>query len=209
MQDDEPISPDLMKTIVEVGVLNEIPAIRKISLTFLMRILLFIKNRSTNSGESKLLGIKEKVAVGGDKKKWFDLLMYDPSAIKSSETRYIDDLRIGWYCLPHTIVVYKNGPDVVSPAYPDSSSDEAIKYLSDLLKTDSFWTKFLAFAAQESNNKDVEQISLTLIKLYKSMFQLFQDDFLYGLLLPKIVELSGKIAEKSSQRASAELVFIL
>ncbi|KAJ3092428.1 hypothetical protein HK102_007439 [Quaeritorhiza haematococci] len=173
LRDDEPIPVTVVRRIVE-GVNSEHPALRKICLVILSRVLLFLKKRSGgDAGESKgerqrklrsktpsevnkfeLLFPKEKAEA----KAFADsLLGYEWRDISNEEwdkTTFIDENPIGWYCSPTKCTAYRGSPqdregDEESLPYEDPSSTETMSFLLETFTSEKFWKQFLTYQSQE------------------------------------------------------------
>lgn len=104
--------------------------------------------------------------------------------------------------MPKTAICYYSATDSSERPFPDPESSEAITALADALKTKVFWDKFIASASLEGE-RESEGLSSELMKLYKSLFGLFQDEFM-EYFRPHVERMSENVSEKSAQKAAAE-----
>ncbi|KAJ3050497.1 hypothetical protein HK097_008547 [Rhizophlyctis rosea] len=204
LRSDEPVPLSLTRFVAE-GAVSEHPAMRKVCLTVLYRILIILKLRAVKANGGVEADVKRHVVP--DEGLASSVLEEHGKPISEENwgsTQLVDTLSAGWYCWPSNLKVYRFG-SVVPPGqlrYTDPSSSETQTYLSTVFTSPEFWTKFLSYQSQEIS-RGMEMFDVASARFYKYMFTVFLD----GPMMPfrKAVEKClERTEEKSLQRAGAE-----
>jgi proteasome activator subunit 4 len=209
-----PVREGLVQTVMQC-LLSDIRAVRNVSVSLLKRVCMFIKDRSMKiSGTSRVgelkrtVDFKEIVGSGDEFTDMFRRACYSDVLFTKEEwttMRFIDNQDVGWYCFPSTAVSYSAAGDSDELPFSDLESKEAVDVLLVVLKTAEFWDKWFAFVSLEAGEREAVGLGVEMLKLYKSLFGMFQDHFI-DLVIPHVVRLAGVIDEKSCQRAAAECI---
>ena len=122
----------------------------------------------------------------------------------------------GWWCWPRTMKVYLPGSAKFEGMFLiDNESQDAIASLKETFNKPEFWKKQLEYAGQETTpiqanssrgggGAPEENFSFTVARLYKSIFQFFEDGFFYDIVAPTLEKWLHS-EEKSQIRAAAEI----
>ncbi|KAJ3037851.1 hypothetical protein HDV00_001266 [Rhizophlyctis rosea] len=204
---DEPIPSSLTQFVAD-GIVSEHPAMRKVCLVVLTRMLIVMKARAVAAiGDG---GLKQQLEMEGAfadnfVQQYLETGTRPVTRENWDSTYYVDSLCAGWYCWPSkTLKAYRPGNDIPESQlrFYDASSAESYTHLASTFAAPEFWTKFLSYESQETS-RGPEMYNVATAKFYKYVFTLFLDipmEPFRAAVLP----LSEKTNEKSLQRAAAE-----
>jgi proteasome activator subunit 4 len=128
---------------------------------------------------------------------------------------FVDKSNWGWFAWPRLVKVYranKESPQLLFMRRPELT--EAYTALQTIVHSPDFWQSYLRYCSQEGSSYSrqndggasapEEVFSLSTVRVYKAIFQLFEDEFLYDLVAPTVQQWFANHEDKSQQRASAE-----
>ena len=195
-----PIPRDLIDVALNRGLLSDIRAVRTTAVPLLKRICLFIKSRSILNKTSRTIGIKTTTILEPSDE--LDYFSQRPFTIEEwNNMTFIDNQNIGWYCYPSKVSSYSSAPDSDEFLFFDPDAIETIQLFKTTFETRIFWEKFFNFITLEGD-KEVENLNQELMKLYKSLFGMFQDEFL-EIVKPFVINMVESDL-KNNQKAAAE-----
>jgi hypothetical protein len=212
IREDMPISLEATKYFIE-HTIDELYASRKINISAITRIMNLLKVRSkleTGKNVSKELEIEytfpEEFTLE-DRIKFFS---FDDDKDKFSDHKdilYLDKSYTGWLCWPKTFKVYKQKiEDDGQLPYIDGPSKEAIEYILQEFSKPEYWKQLFGFLSIEASRTNTTSFSITNVKFFKYIFQLFEDRFFYTCIEPSLKEYCLNFQEKQQQRLAAELI---
>jgi proteasome activator subunit 4 len=115
-----------------------------------------------------------------------------------------DKLSVGWYSWPDEYSVYMPRTDDKALPRVDAASQDAFNKFIESFGSSEFWPKLMTFMSQESTRDRDDNFSVVNAHLFKSIFQMYEDQFL-DYVKPELAKMCA-ISEKNQQRAAAELL---
>ncbi|KAF9940539.1 hypothetical protein BGZ65_006679 [Modicella reniformis] len=200
------------------NLLSEMPAIRGIALSTLNTIMVNIKTRTFAQGDILNLIIRKATNPLKRVVTLPDIVPDDFTRdyLKASVTEIdydepeasllVDSSSTGWLAWPETFKAYLPRTESFMMPEIDAKSRPAFDHLEQFFNQASVWEKMIEFMTEEPlRGEKYDSFNTEHAKLYKSIFGLWEDQFL-DQIEPVIVKLCSKTDDKNAQRAATELV---
>ncbi|CAG8507014.1 6948_t:CDS:10 [Ambispora gerdemannii] len=207
---------DLVDFVVK-SLISEDPNLRKISISTTTRILVHIKQRAHTPGDFELISLNKEQnplkrtielpkPLPPDYTEQYLQTRLLPIDENNLENVFLHDkMNIGWYAWPDKYDAYIPRLDSIDFPKFEPSSEGAYKKFLEIFSDQKFWTEFKKYLSQESSRDREDNFSVLNGHLFKSIFQMFEDQFL-DIVKPEIEEMCEDPEEKHRQRAAAEIL---
>jgi len=183
---------------------SELPGLRRVGVSGIIRILFFMKRRSVNRSPYKMT-----LKGYGLKPQWTEKYIrssLDTSPDLFSECPFIDEDPGGWCAWQKEIVGYVKGSEEeylrLNPADQAAFETAKKRFLDP-----QYLQKLLDYFAleQPSDSNSRESFSSLAVSFYKTLFQMF-DLSLFEIVKPIISNFCHAYDVQSKQRAAAEII---
>ncbi|KAG9300251.1 hypothetical protein G9A89_011324 [Geosiphon pyriformis] len=197
------------------GLVSELPALRRIAISTTTRILAHIKQRTYTPGDPELIymtkeenPLKRTVETPRPLTQEFTeeyiLSRLRPIDENNSDNVYLQDkMNLGWFAWPDKYEVYI--PRTEAMPRIDPASEAAYNKFLESFSDPQFWGSLTSYLSQESSRDREDKFSIPNGHLFKSIFQMYEDQFL-EIVKPEVARLCEKPEEKHEQRAAAEIL---
>ncbi|ORX56233.1 hypothetical protein DM01DRAFT_330261 [Hesseltinella vesiculosa] len=208
---------DLANTFVRTCLLSELPAMRRIGISGVMQLLLFIKQRTFANGNEDLLIMrstrhplkkaKPLNAVFTNASNPTQAFLSLATSPTSTSSFLIDDPTVGWYAWPKEVVGYVTLEEAGQLPEIEHDSRDAYDALVALFKSADTWKSMMDYMAQEANQKQDDRFNSSHVRLYASVFQMmYQHPEVIACAREQLERLCSMTDQKHMQRAASELM---
>ena len=216
--DEMPVSVEAAEAAID-GLISELPAIRRVSITLASRLLYLIKNRSlgihgggrrdmSESAAKHPMGKLRRVVRKATATITAESLAQSVLLGSSANSDLIEEPAVGWLVWPLEYTAYRFNTDTDTGALPysDESSIDALRYMESRVCSVEFWTKLSTYMSLENSNRSgAEDFSKSASLLYKTFFQMFEDRFIH-IFRPIVAIFAKATDQRSQQRCAAEMM---
>ncbi|CAG8466985.1 9745_t:CDS:10 [Ambispora leptoticha] len=197
--------------------ISEDAGLRKIAISTTTRILVHIKQRAFTPGDFDFISLNKeqnplkrtielpKPLPPNYTEQYLQTRLSPFDENKLENVFLHDKMNIGWYAWPDKYDAYIPRPESFDFPKFEPTSEEAYKKFLEIFSTSDFWEKFTHFLSQESSRDREDNFSVLNGHLFKSIFQMFEDQFL-ETVKPLIEKMCENPEEKHRQRAAAEIL---